>query len=351
MRPGKYFQLSLDIRDYLIALKLPSLWLSPIDEPQASLFSKFLKNAPSPIPITGVFGPNEWETVRRASEHGDFCAGINWPGGWINSGGFSVISGVRPEIEKYRFDINPDRILATLGKKPVVNLTASDGDAIYYQMGHGFSPSFGWEYVQNQRFAWTTNPIMAELAPVVWNYYVNDRTEVSFIAGVSGAGYIFPVFMSESQLDAYLDNSITYFAETGDIRIITVAGGYYLTEDVIMQYYNKLKDTKCLGFITDWKFSSRNFPFGYIDSPMPFAGGNYIVNENNIKENVERILKQKIETVYINAAHGPSARHQGKVVTDTLAENGNAVFISRELINNPSPWAIQTKSFRKSGFR
>ena len=342
MRPNKYYQLSLDIRDYLIALRLPALWLSPVDEPQASLFSKFLENAPSPIPVTGVFGPNEWETVKVVSEHGDLCAAINWPGGWINSGGFSVISGVRPEIDKYRFDIDPDRILATLGDKPVVNLSSSDGDAIYYQMGHGFSPSFGWEYVQNQRFAWTMNPIMAELAPVVWNYYMNDRTEVSFIAGVSGAGYIFPVFMSESQLDAYLDNTIKYLAETGDIRVITVAAGYYLTEDVLVQYYNKLKDTKCLGFTTDWKFESRNFPFGYIDSPCPFAGGDYIVNENNITETVERILKQDIETVLIDATHGSSAKHQGEIVQDTNAENEDAVFISRDLINNPFHWALES---------
>lgn len=342
MRPGKYYQVSLDIRDYLIALQLPALWLSPIDEPQASLFSRFLEDAPSPIPVTGVFGPMEWETVRKVSEHGDFCAGINWPGGWITSGGLSVISGVRPEIVKYRFEIDPDRILATLGKRPVVNMSSSDGDAIYYHMGHGFSPSFGWEYVQNQRFAWTTNPIMAELAPVIWNYYVNSRSEVSFISGVSGAGYMMPVFMSESMLDDYLENTIRYLEDTGDIRIITVAANYYLNEDVMVQYYDKLKDTKCLGFETGWKFRSRNFPFGYIDSPFPFVGGEYIVNESNYTEIVEQIMSQRIEETFIDPALDGSAGHNGEVVQDADADEGEAVFISRDFINSDKDWALES---------
>jgi hypothetical protein len=339
MNSGKYYQVSLDIRDYLIALRLPALWLSPVDEPQASLFSRFLEDAPSPIPITGVFGPMEWETVRKVSEHGDLCAAINWPGGWITSGGLSVLSGVRPDIVKYQFEIDPNRILATLGNKPVVNMSSSDGDAIYYQMGHGFGPSFGWEYIQDQRFAWTTNPIMSELAPVIWNYYVNTRSEVSFISGVSGAGYTMPVFMPESKLDDYLDYTVQYLEDTGDIRIITVAAGYYMTDQVIVQYYDKLKDTKCLGFETGWKFGSRNFPFGYIDSPFPFADGDYIVNELNYPEVVEQIMSQHIEETFIDES---SERHQGLVVQDAEADKGEAVFISRDLIYSDNPWALES---------
>ena len=47
-RAGNYLPFTIGSRDYAIALNLPALWLSPVDEPQKSLFERFLAEAPSP---------------------------------------------------------------------------------------------------------------------------------------------------------------------------------------------------------------------------------------------------------------------------------------------------------------
>lgn len=338
---GNYFQLDLTPRDYLIALKLPALWLSPVDEPQATLLGQFLSDSPSPVPVTGVFGPFEIETVKIVSEHGDIMTGINWPGGWITTGGLSVLSGIRPQAVSYDQEIDQNEIFATLGAGHVATLTSSDGDAIYYLMGRGFGPRFGWDHVQNQRFSWTISPLLSEIAPVLWNYYNESRVQVNLMAGVSGVGYTHPVFMDAAELDRYLDYSARYLGETG-LRTLFVPSNYFLTREVMSRYYDRLSDTGYLGTFTDWRFSHHNFAFAYTEAPAPAVWSqSFPLNQSNIQEVVDEILDKDYQA-FVDVTEG--GINNGEVVQDQDAHGGQAVLITTDFIHNPNHNAVYAHS-------
>jgi hypothetical protein len=335
--PGDYYQLDLTPRDYLIALRLPALWLSPVDEPDETLLNLFLEEAPSPIPISGVFASMEHETVKIVSEHGDFMTGMNWPGGWIATGNLSVLSAVRPDIIKYDREIDQNSILTTIGASHVATLVSSDGDAIYYLLGRGFGPRFGWDYVQNQRFGWTISPLLSELAPVLWNYYVNSRSEVSLLAGVSGVGYVEPEFMDDSELDQYLEYSARYLAETG-IRTINVSCHYFMTREIMARYYDKLRESGYLGAFPGWFFSHNNLAFSYPGVPAPAVWSRYLpVSDSNLMEIVNSILSDS-NNVFIDMAS--SLFHRGTVVEDSDAYGGKSVQIPQDFVSGNDPAVV-----------
>lgn len=338
---GKYYQVDVTPRDYLIALRLSALWLSPDDEPDASLFHRFLDDAPSPVPLTGVFARYEHLTVKIASEHGGFMTGLNWPGGWITTGGMSVLSGIQSVPMKYEVEIDQSRILETIGADHIVTLTSSDGDAIYYCIGRGFGPRFGWDYVQDQRFGWTISPLLAEMAPMLWNYFVETRSDVRLTAGVSGVGYAFPEFMDNAQLNQYLDYSSTYLKETG-IRTLAIPAKFQFNSWILSRYYEKLKDSSYLGAFTGWQFSQHNLSFTYPGAPAPAVWSRYPpMNDDNLVEIVDAILSQDNQA-YADFPIGGIGR--GTPVEDPDAIGGEAVLIPREFVNTADPTAILVHS-------
>jgi len=227
-----------------VALRLTALWLSPSIEPQAELFAKFLRDAPSPIPILGLFGEDEEGTVAAASKFGDRVPVITIGNGPASPGSLTVLSGVRPELERYQGDIDVDRLFATLGEKSIATIWCSDGDNIQFQINRGFG-NFPWDEVQGYRFGWTINPTLADLAPLVWNHYVESTSEVSLVSGLSGAGYMYPLLMNETQLQAYLEYAYQYLEETG-LRVIHVDNRFgpifALGDDIAQLYYNSLRE-------------------------------------------------------------------------------------------------------------
>ena len=68
-------------------------------------------------------------------------------------------------------------------------------------MARGVWPLFSWGEVQDQPFVWSLNATLAELAPLVWNYYVESRSEVSLFAAIQGAGYMYPSQMTLEQFE------------------------------------------------------------------------------------------------------------------------------------------------------
>ena len=218
---SNYYPLSLAARDYLVALRLPALWLSPSQPEETALLSMFLEDASSPIPVSGFYGNDEAPTVSLSSQYGHWNAALTHPNPPLSSGNLTVFSGVAVQPAVYEPEIDIDRLFATLGRRPIAMLFSSDGDSIQYQLDLGFPGGidFVWEKVQGPRFGWTINPTLSELAPPVWNYYVKSRaevrSEVSLLSGLSGAGYAYPQLMDASQLDAYLARTKDYLAQTG----------------------------------------------------------------------------------------------------------------------------------------
>lgn len=338
---GRYYQLDVTPRDYLVALRVPVLWLSPEDEPDASLFNRFLADAPAPIPLTGVFAGMEHSTVKIAAEHGDFMAGINWPSGWIGTGGLSALSGITSEPETYEAEINPQRILSTINASHVVASTSSDGDAIYYLMGGGFGPRFGWNYVQDQRFGWTISPLLSDIAPLLWNHYVEHRSVVSLLGGVAGVGYTFPEFMDDEQLDRYLGGSAAYLASTG-LRTLTIPAKNHLELEVATRYYRWLHDAGYLGAIVDWRFSQHNLSFAFADVPAPIVWSRVPpINDDNLTEAVDTIMSWRNQLYADLPVFGAGS---AVPVDDADAHGGQAALIPRSFAGSEDPTVILAHS-------
>jgi hypothetical protein len=330
---GRYWPIELAARDYLVALKVPVLYLDPANEPQVSLFKQFLENAPSPIPVTGVFATNEEKTVALVSRYGDWISAMTWPGAALTCGNLTVFSAVRPIMERYEPMINSDRIMATLGDGPVVTMWMSDGDALFYQMQGGFS-FFPWESVKNQRFGWSQNPILVDLAPVIWNYYATNRTEASLIAGLSGAGYTRPQPMSSDQLDAYLEKTLGYWQQTGlrTVQIDHQEGR--IDREIATRYYESLHDVGYLGAFEGHLVEGPMY-FAYLGVPAPVVQPSHnfrFINQSTI---LEDLLSLKPGEVFTDIAE-PHINHNLQIIQDDTAFGGKTALVPREFAQAPS---------------
>jgi hypothetical protein len=284
---GGYFPLGMAARDYLVALRLPVLWLSPSEEPQASLFAQFLADAPSPIPVLGFFAADEPGTVDVASSYGNWVPVITNGNGPLDGGSLSVFSGVRPAIQPYRSELDLDRLFATLGTGPVVTLWGSDGDSILILMNNGWVDveQFLGYSADDYLYGLSINPTLIDLAPVIWNHFVQNRSAVQagMICGLSGAGYATPYYMSDDALDAYLTYTARYLNATGLRTVwrwrpwVDDAFGWEMLEtDLDARYHDALNAMGYLGLYVGNELSGRKgLGFYYNDVPPPSVTPGY----------------------------------------------------------------------------
>ncbi|MFZ5519211.1 MAG: YCF48-related protein [Candidatus Zhuqueibacterota bacterium] len=322
-----YWPLEIASRDYIIALKLPAIYLDPENNPQAKLLKTFLSEAPSPIPVTGGFALREESSTALFSEYGNFNAAFTWPGENIRATSLTVFSAVRPEIKRYQNGLNNEKILSTLGNRPVATLFCTDGDALNYLMQRGFYNFFGWENVNHQKFGWTINPVLAELAPVIWNYYIDSQPQEAscFLTGLSGAGYAYPQLMDDSELQNYLDYTSRYLQKTG-LRTVRIDGRLGdMTSEIANQYYTRLKDVGYLGNIYGYGGSNRGFGFDYFGAPAPTVWPSYTIRGKNVEAIVNDILSRKPGEEFINFTQVTDP--ETFIIQDDLAYNGQTLFI------------------------
>lgn len=334
--PDGKIPIGIATRDYLVALKLPVLYLNPKYGYHKELFEKFVAEAPSPVPITGAVAFNEDDVTKLASSYGGFCAGLTWPGEPVSSANLSLLSGIRVPILKLGDEINPNRILATLGNKPVTTMYTSDGDALFLQMIHGFHFFFIWEDVKDQQFGWEMNPLLSEIAPVIWNYYLNSRTKASFIDALSGCGYAYPQVMDENELASYLQIAKTYLDDTG-LRVVRVDGrlGPW-TENFAHKYYDILHDSGYLGAIIAFQSDAKyGFSLDYFGRPAPAIKPAYTLEPNNMNLIIDDLLGRKPNetTIEITSQGGEAAI---TTVNDPDASDGEAMKITPEFKNSPN---------------
>ncbi|MFH0756324.1 MAG: T9SS type A sorting domain-containing protein [Bacteroidota bacterium] len=327
---NNYFPLEMASRDYMIALKLPAIYLDPQENPQAALLGQFLEDAPSPVPVTGVFAGMEVGTTGFVSEYGDWQACISWPGEIVTCGNLTVFSGVRPDIITYKA---PDagKIFSTLGDNPVATMFCTDGDALYYLMSRGFYNFFGWDHVNHQKFGWTINPTLAEIAPVIMNYYISSRDNASFLTGLSGAGYAYPQLMDDAELNNYLEHTARYLQDCGlhTVRIDERKGA--MTKKLAHQYYENLHDAGYLGNIFGYGGSNRGFGFDYYGVPTPTIRPAYTIRSHNESEIVDDILSRNPDEDFFNFTQPQFP--QTYLVQDDSAYAKDAIFVPKDRTN------------------
>jgi hypothetical protein len=327
-----YFPLVLASRDYYVALRLSALYLDPKSAPQKELLAKFLADAPSPIPVTGCYANDELATTALISQAGDWNAAMSWPNRPLQGYNMTVFSGVRPVPRRYEPGISRDRILATLGRKPVATAWCSDGDNIEYQLDRGFHGGIDWvwEKLQGHRFGWTCNPALIDLAPLVWNYYVESRKAVGLVSGFSGAGYTYPALMSNARLDAYLARAANYLGRTG-VRTVWADTRYGPGWDdrLAGRYYSKLDKAGYLGAFYGNSGFRWGLPFVYEGAPAPAAAPAYVMDHSNVDETIADIMARKPDEVFVDLVDGYFGMDlgRGRLVPDPHAFGKKALFL------------------------
>ncbi len=322
-----YFPPGMAARDLIVALRLPALWLSPLEEPQASLFDRFLEDAPSPVPVFGFFAGNEEGTVAMASRHGDWVPVITNGLQPVSGGNLTVLSAFRPQIKPYAQPIDPQRIMETIGERPVATIYTSDGDSMIYLLNQGFG-NFPWEQVQGHRFGWTINPVLAELAPVVWNHYMDSADQVGFVCGFSGAGYTIPAWMDRAELTDYLAATAGYLEETGLRTVLVGSHEQPWGHSMAAAYADALADSGYLGAVVGGRPSIyAGSGFYYAGVPTPGTFYSYDASVDDRAWIVQDLLAQQPGVHLVDLATCPWTG--GRTVADADASGGQALLFSR----------------------
>lgn len=284
---GQYYPMGLAARDYFVALRLPILYLNPVEPPESDLFNQFLDEAPSPVPLTGVFQEFEPGIVEIASDHGDLVAGITWPGVNLANGNLTVL-GEAGEADAYQAPIDTDRVLATLGDAPVAMMYLKGGDALSGQLDRDQFAYMSWPKAQGSRFGWTTNPTIIDLAPLVWNSDLAIRNEVTLISGISGVGYARPHRMTPEQLADYLAATRAYFTRAG-LRVVEIDIQEGPVEARIARaYYDALHD---IGFLGILQSTPGDANFSYLgDVPTPVVSNEHWLLPDNAESLAQELL-------------------------------------------------------------
>jgi hypothetical protein len=324
-------------RDYLIALRLPVLWISAakdVDQEHAMLFAQFLSEAETPIPVFSFYDGQEFGTVSLASQHGNWVPVISNSNAPLSAGNFSLLSAIQPSISQYRSDLDMDNLFATLGQLPVITLWNSDGDSIHIQVDRGLhgGVDFKWEDVKGYRFGWSINPILVDLAPTIWNYYMDTAEGASFISALSGAGYAYPLLMDDSQLDAYLTYTRNYLEVTGlqTVWVDERGGRESMDVHLVKKYFSYLKPAGLLGIFGT--FGSGPSPaYEYLGAPTPIVRPAHILKPGNGQQILNFLTQGSPGEIVYDLPEAPSS---GVAVNDSDASTGQASFFSRPNLPN-----------------
>jgi hypothetical protein len=195
------------LRDYLIAAKVWTFYArqGPFASQEEIDFTRdVLAATPHNIPILGWFEtPNLVEEnffVQAASSAGKFILGGH------NVPNLSFLSGLSPPTSFSQKRVVPPAPPLT-DDGIYVSFAVPDGDNLDFDTAKMLEV---WqdEVRGTVPIAWSISPLLAELAPSILDYFYSEATTLdSFVAGPSGAGYLYPGFAPQSDLEQYLIRS------------------------------------------------------------------------------------------------------------------------------------------------
>ncbi len=224
---------NLTMRDYLIASEAFVFYYSqgPLAWPQEQAATlRILHTAPRGIPVLGWFNSTteteENHFVQMVSREGKYLVG------GYDTPNLSVLSSFgrnqtfgqgNPLSQSVSLD---DKVYAVLG--------VADGDNLDYisrrmwELWH--SPVRG-----SIPIAWSLNPLLLDLAPAYLDYYYGTATSVdSFVASPSGAGYLYPDFLGEGDIEPFLVASSRYLEAT-DMDVVWLLNSFPASETPFSQ--------------------------------------------------------------------------------------------------------------------
>jgi len=233
------------LRDYLIGAKVWTFHArqGPFASQEEIDFTKdILAATPHNIPVLGWFEtPNLVEEnffVQAASREGKYILGGH------NVPNLSFLSALSPpEPFDQKRVIPPTPTLADDGI--YVSFAVPDGDNIDFSASKMLEV---WhdEVRGTMPIAWSIGPLLAQLAPPLLDYYYSEATTLdSFIAGPSGAGYLYPGFAPQGDLEQFLV-STKHAMAAADLDMVWLLNAFRAyevpyREETLMAYVDTLE--------------------------------------------------------------------------------------------------------------
>lgn len=217
------------IRDYLVATRTFVFYL-----PQGAVASPFeiaatrrvLEATPRGIPVLGWFDtPTLTEEnlfVQMVSRAGKSVVGVQ------DVPNLSVLTALGRNVERVQTSTTAT---VALEDRTYVVLAVPDGDNVDFVSRRmrelWASPERG-----TMPIAWSMNPFLADLAPPLLDSYYDTMSPLDrFIAGPSGAGYLYPDYADPEDLRAHLDRSARY-ASASDLDVVWLLNAFPASEIV-----------------------------------------------------------------------------------------------------------------------
>ena len=188
----------VQIRDYAIKHRLPTVSLNPLNNTESALLDRILDTINGRL-VLGFFPEGsdaEVTGVILLSRHGKTLIVADLAGSLSFAEWFTHLTPPHPANPSQGIELEPGGAYASI--------IVSDGDNIGFLVNE-LATSRYWLHPERGRVpvGWTVNPWIARLAPhIAWFLYGTATRADCFLSGVAGAGYIEPMEASLSDLQA-----------------------------------------------------------------------------------------------------------------------------------------------------
>ena len=200
------------LRDYLVAMKVATVWLDPGpgNLQDQSMLGLFLSGMTAANGVYIGWWPSEGNGLGWIAQYGipvlasDFLRNA------------SLFGGVTRAIRIPAIPPPPP-----LQNKVYVSLILSDGDNIQY-MQHAMKINWNNSARGSVPIGWTVSPLAADVDPTMLNYYWSTATKNDcLISGPSGASYAHAQNWTFANISALAKVSNPYFQRTG-LKVVTI---------------------------------------------------------------------------------------------------------------------------------
>jgi hypothetical protein len=265
-----------DQRDYVMATRTLDVWLSIARPGERALLERILRDMPPNSIYAGWFsrdaGANETLSTTFYSQHG---VSIVPTALFAN---FSVFAGLPANLSAPQ-PAAPD---VALGNKVYLTFTMSDGGN-FGLLQHRMRMLWADPARGRVPINWTMHPLIADLAPRVFDYYRHTATpDDYFLACTTGAGYIYPSYWPADALRPYTEQTGRYMRETGLTVLDLQNRGAPLPPEAATRF---VEDAAPLGI----DLLQRNAPpVTIVDGTTPEVHGYFVSRPEQLAGMVER---------------------------------------------------------------
>lgn len=193
------------------------------DDSASGTLAKSVYNRMNPCSVFFGWGAGEYDTVEQLSQHSSMILPSDW------SPNLSTLSNIPVKLPRQNQQQTEYKVVENVH---TVCFVISDGDNIQWLSG-SLNNTNNWSNPDKARLSlgWTVSPSFAELAPALYQKYLEnalttDGARNYLIAGPSGAGYYFPSIYPELAEQNQFMNKMLKKADLNIVNIIDKDGNH-----------------------------------------------------------------------------------------------------------------------------